>query len=116
VQQQDVDRLSFLPHIGIRFDSPQDVISASYDRQVGQLRRRWWGRFGIRFTGSELEPDSQHPEVLKMEYRILEEKRDLAELERRVNDLIKQDWKPLGGVCRSDDDSHWYYVQAMIRD
>jgi len=52
-----------------------------------------------------------------MKYRILEARGSLEKLVADVNNLIEQGWKPLGGVCRSDDKQDYAnYVQAMTKE
>ncbi|MFA4919733.1 MAG: DUF1737 domain-containing protein [Thermodesulfovibrionales bacterium] len=47
-----------------------------------------------------------------MEYRILLAYNS-ADLEKQVNDLLNQGWRPQGGLCLTSGN---YYVQAMIKD
>ena len=49
-----------------------------------------------------------------MEYKIVNEY-EQAVLEKKVNELIKQGWKPQGGICWSSGDSIMKYAQAMIK-
>lgn len=52
-----------------------------------------------------------------MRYKVCE--CDTAEkLERAVNDLIAQGWRPLGGlsVTPSHSSGRWWYYQAMAHD
>jgi hypothetical protein len=47
-----------------------------------------------------------------MEYHVVRSKLgDLEDLVAKVNALIKQGWKPQGGICNSDN---WYF-QAMVK-
>jgi len=38
-----------------------------------------------------------------------------SEFEKRVNDLIKQGWKPQGGIFIVIDNNGWIYYQAMVK-
>ena len=49
-----------------------------------------------------------------MKYKIIEEIY-VVDLEREVNAVIKQGWKPIGGVCFDTSyDNGTYCYQAMI--
>jgi hypothetical protein len=47
-----------------------------------------------------------------MDYKIVETGANLKEIEAKVNDLIKEGWKPQGGICYSSG----HYFQAMIKE
>lgn len=53
-----------------------------------------------------------------MHYRIVEAK-DVEGLETDVNEMIRDGWTPLGGVCvvNSQNNTYsWWFYQAMTRD
>lgn len=52
-----------------------------------------------------------------MEYRICEAN-SAAKLQRKVNRLIAEGWRPAGGVAATPSaaTSNWWYYQAMIQD
>jgi hypothetical protein len=52
-----------------------------------------------------------------MHYRVVEA-RDTEGLEADVNEMIRDGWTPLGGVCvvSSNDTYAWWFYQAMVRD
>ena len=54
-------------------------------------------------------PDKEEP--LIKEYRIIQNN-DLMEFTLAVNSLLKEGWRPQGGVCKSKG---CYYLQAMVR-
>jgi len=41
--------------------------------------------------------------------------RDQSKFEERVNDLIKEGWKPQGGIFIVVDNNGWIYYQAMVK-
>ena len=49
-----------------------------------------------------------------MEYQLVDGEK-YAELEKEVNNLIKQGWKPLGGVCSVTAQYGTYFIQAMVK-
>lgn len=53
------------------------------------------------------------------EYKILRgplyPEKDFVEIEKRVNEAIKEGWTPLGGVCATNLDKRWF-AQAMIKE
>jgi Domain of unknown function (DUF1737) len=53
-----------------------------------------------------------------MNYRIVEAK-DTEGLETEVNEMIRDGWTPLGGVCVVNSQVNtyaWWFYQAMMRD
>jgi uncharacterized protein DUF1737 len=53
-----------------------------------------------------------------MHYRIVEAK-DTEGLEAEVNEMIRDGWTPLGGVCVVNSQANtyaWWFYQAMTRD
>ena len=54
-------------------------------------------------------PDKEEP--LIKEYRIIEH-HNLMEFTLTINSLLKEGWRPQGGVCKT---SGSYYLQAMVR-
>jgi len=51
-------------------------------------------------------------ELVVMEYSVIKTNL-LKSLIKKVNEAIKQGWKPLGGVC---GDAGYGYAQAMVRE
>jgi len=33
----------------------------------------------------------------------------------KVNDLIREGWTPIGGVSQSENDTRYFWVQAMVK-
>jgi hypothetical protein len=52
----------------------------------------------------------------KMKYRIVYASSIEKVLEEQVNKLIKQGWRPQGGVFVVGSPTGWHYWQAMIKD
>ena len=53
-----------------------------------------------------------------MNYRVVEAK-DTEGLEAEVNEMIRDGWTPLGGVCVVNSQANtyaWWFYQAMVRD
>ena len=49
-----------------------------------------------------------------MEYQVVSEQ-DRSKLETKVNELIREGWKPQGGVCVTGVMARWFY-QAMVKE
>jgi hypothetical protein len=51
-----------------------------------------------------------------MEYRICEAN-SVAKLQEQVNQLIREGWRPVGGIAAAKPwRSDWWYYQAMLLD
>ena len=53
-----------------------------------------------------------------MEYKVLEAKDDVLDLQKAVNEQITEGWEPLGGVAvaYSTQSFCWWFYQAMVKD
>ncbi|MDE2096951.1 MAG: DUF1737 domain-containing protein [Patescibacteria group bacterium] len=50
---------------------------------------------------------------------VIVENRDVASLQRDVNDMIRQGWEPRGGIALARPSSSlqmWRFFQAMVRE
>jgi hypothetical protein len=52
----------------------------------------------------------------EMKYRIVYARNIEKTLEEQVNKLIKQGWRPQGGVFVVGSPNGWHYWQAMIKE
>jgi hypothetical protein len=52
----------------------------------------------------------------KMKYRIVYASSIEKVLEEQVNKLIKQGWRPQGGVFVVGSPTGWHYWQAMVKE
>lgn len=51
-----------------------------------------------------------------MEYRIVEGAQVMQKFIDEVNKLMKEGWRPQGGIAVIDNENAWYYYQAMIKE